>query len=1132
MKKRFLFLIVLLLSISVHSQKKEVTRNIQEILSNPFTSKKDGGKRTFDDIIKEADTFFKITCPGLTFAELSQGDFRDGDFVKYQRWKSFWKHHLNEDGTLGDFTQSNISQKRSSSANCQDSDYNAEWSAVNYNGNFGYQIDMGRVSSIGFHPTNPDIFWVGAAFGGIWKTVDGGQSYTNLNDNLPHTAVSDIIVNPTNPDRIIIALSDIVWYGPAGIGIYESNDGGVSFAPTNLTFTLPQNIRIYEIDVNPNNANEFLVATSNGLYRTTDYFNTTTRIINANIRAVRYSLNSNDVYAGGSSGQFYVSTNNGQSFTLSNDFGSGQVRIAVSNKTNSGYVAVTNGSTLNVSPDFGQNFSQKTLPESNCVISFANNSDSNIVVGNFECYASSDGGDNFQATTQWLGRDGLPFIHVDQRNIYTNPLQPDFIYYCNDGGVFRYSVSDRSFANLSSDLFITQYYDIAVSQTDANILGAGSQDNGNVTRNTNGTWQSYEPTADGMGQEIDFNNPANRYYAIQNGALRKWVNGTRTFISPPGEDGNGAWETPFKLDPNNSNRIIIGYNSVYASDNQGSNWTVIGDNISPSQDLEQIAIAKTNSDKIYASRSNVVYAKDAASLNWTSSATPVNQYISDLEVHPTDENTVFISYGGYTNNGKVYKSVDGGNSWQNISYNLPNIPVLSLETYNTLAGSIFIGTYNGVFFLENGTQEWKKYGCLPNTSVNDIEIQYLNEGKIFIGTHGRGIFEASLSPLQCNETVTPYVNNGTEWLQQSTLDVCLGANIYLGMQNVGSQNVQIQYPDGTIDDTPDVSTAWIFNDVQPSDSGSYVVSYNNRSCTAQTTIVLNVQEPLALTPFVNDGSSWFQQDHLEICEGASIYLGVQNAGTSNFEIEYPDGTIDATPDLSTAWQLTNVQPSNSGTYIVRYKNQNACNEDSTQNLTLTVHPSNPDLSDAVQMNVDDAGYVNVQNASEINIETGSDISLRLPSALYSGSLTWTAPNNTSFTSEEISFASVADNDTNVEGNWIVQVDFTNDCNSTSQTMQFTIDIAPALSVSEFDKNTITIYQDPFLNHVYINGIQSSLATDTSVFDISGKLIQKISNESIGQTSQVIDLSSYKNGVYILVFKQGTSKFVKTIIKGS
>ena len=219
---------------------------------------------------------------------------------------------------------------------------------------------MGRVSSLGFHPTDPNTFLVGAAFGGLWKTTDGGQSYINLNDDLPHTAVADIIIDEANPNRIFIALSDIVWYGPAGIGVYESTDGGVSFSPTSLTFNLSDGVRIFEMDVNPNNPAEILVATSNGLYKTTNRFATNSRILNQSVAAVKYNLNRNNViHVGGSNGRYHVSTNNGQSFSSQN-FGSGQLRIAISNRANSGYVAIPNGNRLNVSTDFGQSFSQKT----------------------------------------------------------------------------------------------------------------------------------------------------------------------------------------------------------------------------------------------------------------------------------------------------------------------------------------------------------------------------------------------------------------------------------------------------------------------------------------------------------------------------------------------------------------------------------------------------------------------------------------------------------------------------------------------------------------------------------------------------------------------------------------------------
>ncbi|WP_299127301.1 T9SS type A sorting domain-containing protein [uncultured Winogradskyella sp.] len=743
-------LILLIFFVSLLGFSQENVRSIRDIISNPYY--KENKKLMFNDIVEEADAFFKIKYPDLSPYDLSSGTHRDGDFVKYQRWKNFWKYRLNSDGTLGDISIINNSNPKSTALQCDDSEFDVSWSEVNYNGNFGVQIDMGRVSSLGFHPTDANTFLVGAAFGGLWKTTNGGQSYVNLNNNLPHTSVSDIIIDSNDPDRIFISLSDIVWYGPSGIGVYESTDGGANFLPTALTFTLPQNIRIYEMDVNPNNPAEFLVATSDGLYRTTDYFASVSKVISADIRAVKYSLNNNFAFAGGASGQYFLSTNSGASFSLNNDFGNGQVRIAISNMSNSGYVAVTNGVNLNVSSD-GQNFTQSLLPESNCVVSFSNNQDSNLLIGNFECYRSNDFGNSFFTTTNWLG-NGLQVVHVDQRNIYTNPLQSDYVYYCNDGGVFRYSVSTNSFENISSDLFITQYYDIAVSQTDANVLGGGSQDNGNITRNSNGEWQSYDPTGDGMGQEIDFNDSNRRYFSFQFGSLRRWNSlfGSPTNIAPSGEDGNGAWETPYKLDPNNSDRIIIGYKNVYASENRGATWSVIGNNISTSN-LEQIAIAKSNSNKIYASQFNTVFEKDALSNTWSSHSTPVNQYISDLEVHPTNENTVFISYSGFTSNSKVYRSLNGGFTWENISYNLPNLPVLSLETYDTIEGMIFIGTYSGVYYLEENATEWKKLGCLPNTSVNDIEIQYLNGDKIFAGTHGRGIFEAPLSDFRASLSI-------------------------------------------------------------------------------------------------------------------------------------------------------------------------------------------------------------------------------------------------------------------------------------------------------------------------------------------------------------------------------------------
>jgi photosystem II stability/assembly factor-like uncharacterized protein len=742
-KLYLVFLIFLAFNINVSAQNEgQNSLTAEQFLSELFASDK-----TFDQITTAADLFFKQRYPNLTKAELCQGENRDGDFVKYERWKSFWKHHLNEDGTLGDFTKSRQDALKSGSNNpaCTEEDFLVNWTNSNYTSNMGWQIDQGRTNCMAFHPTNEDIFYVGASFGGLWKTTDGGSSYTLLNDDLPHAAVSGIAIDPNDPDHIAISLSDILWYGPPGIGVYISTDGGATFQASTQTWSLPDNVRIYYMDQDPFNGNNIIIATNDGLFKTDDFFATSTQVENDNMRHVTYSQTTQGlVYAGGGSGRFYRSTDGGNTFNSVTDFGNDQVRIAVPlGSANSSHVVATHGSTLYRSTDEGQTFTSKPLPESNMVIEFEPGSETVLNAGNFEAYRSDNFGDSFTTLTHWFGDGGLPWIHVDQRNIFVNPLQDDYVYFCNDGGIFRYDNSVSQFANLCSDLIITQYYDIAVSQTDALVLGAGSQDNGNVFRESNGSWDQYAPTGDGMGQEIHPLDAGIRYWSYQFGAIRRWENGTNNGIAPPGLDGSGAWETPFKIDPNNPDGLFIGYQDVYYSPNQGNTWTNLG-STSSNNNLEQIAIAPSNSDRVYATRNNQFYMKASASANWVNSFTPVGQYISDLEVDFQDEDVVYISYSGYSDGKKVYKSIDGGQNWTNITDNLPNLPVMSLELYENQSGGIFIGTYGAVYYRDDSMSQWRKMGCLPNTAVNDIEIQYFTD-RIFVGTHGRGVFEADIS---------------------------------------------------------------------------------------------------------------------------------------------------------------------------------------------------------------------------------------------------------------------------------------------------------------------------------------------------------------------------------------------------
>ena len=189
--------------------------NIQSILTTG---------NNFDLMTQLADSYFETKHPNLTKKQLTRGLHRDGEFVKYMRWKSFWQDGLNPDGTLGDFAnnQEAIFNRSLSSSLYED----VEWSNISNTEFITLQISMGRTSSMAFHPTDTDIFYVGADIGGIWKTEDGGKSYTAIGDNLPYLAVSSIIVDQENPDILYLSLGSHLWNGLPSIGVYKSTDAG------------------------------------------------------------------------------------------------------------------------------------------------------------------------------------------------------------------------------------------------------------------------------------------------------------------------------------------------------------------------------------------------------------------------------------------------------------------------------------------------------------------------------------------------------------------------------------------------------------------------------------------------------------------------------------------------------------------------------------------------------------------------------------------------------------------------------------------------------------------------------------------------------------------------------------------
>jgi len=706
--------------------------------------------KDYYDIVEEAELYFQKKYPNLKRNELVSGTHRDGEYVKFLRWKNQWKYYVDSKGKFSKIHSISKDARLKKTTKSTNPFATNQWNNISHSTYIINQIGLGRTTSIGFHPTDKDIFYVGTANGGIWKTEDGGQTYIPMGDDLPSLSVSSIIVDRNNPSTIYIAISDHVWYGPSALGIYKSMDSGQSWMPTNISYQLFENIRIYHIEADPNDPDIMLVATENGVYRTTDGFQTSSLVFNSGGYHIKYSPGSSSlVYMTTPSGNFYKSNNGGINWSFIQNMGSSEANIAVSN-LNLQKVYISCGTSLFKSTNQGLSFTSSNLNENhiNQKIIFSPQDENKVFYGFFELWSMNQPSNSTQKLTDWLGQGGLYHMHVDMRNVLVNPLENDKIYWCNDGGIYRQNVNTNQFENLSNGLQITQFYDIAVSQTNSNLVSGGSQDNGSMYRNTNGNWDDFAPTGDGMNTEIDPTNANIRYWEYQNGSMYRWQSGFNTAISPPGKEGLGSWETPYRLDETNPSRLIAGYDVVYESLDMGNNWNAISSQLASGLNLDHVAISPSNPDRLYASSGNIFYAKAIGSNNWQTYNTPVPGIITDIEVDLNDENTVYITSSAYSAGQKIYKSTDGGTSWTNISGSLPNIVVFCIERYNDEVGGLFIGTNFGVYYRDDNLNDWFEYGELPHTEVRDIEIQYSNQ-IIRAGTHGRGVFESNINIIDC-----------------------------------------------------------------------------------------------------------------------------------------------------------------------------------------------------------------------------------------------------------------------------------------------------------------------------------------------------------------------------------------------
>ncbi|MBC8266378.1 MAG: PKD domain-containing protein [Flavobacteriales bacterium] len=636
----------------------------------------------------------------------------------------------------------------------------------------GRKRGIGRVNSIVFHPTNPNIIYIGAPAGGFWKSLNGGQTWSTSTDFLTNLGVSDIAIHPNNPDTLFIITGDRDGGDTYSYGLMKSFDGGATFITTGLSFNITQYYRGNRVLIDPNNPDNIIVATSNGIYRSADAGITFVHTFSSvNITSMEFHPTNSNIIYGGSKGNtsVYKSTDNGVTW---NQAGIG---LPTTNNVVRVAVAVTDDNPSVVYALFGDNnngfygiykstdegvswIQQANSP--NLLGWSANGSDSGgqawydlaltvspldedvLFVGGVNCWKSIDGGQNWNLNTHWYGGGGANYMHADEHMLEYNPLN-NYVYSANDGGLYFSSNHGNNWTDISDGLHITQFYSLGVSQTVQDKVITGSQDNGTFLK-TNLNWDAVIG-GDGMECIIDYLNSNTMYGALYYGDIRKSTNGGNSFSTI--SSGNGAWETPYVLDRNDPNIIYVGYDELEKSTDGGNSWNTITNNQTNGGKIDEIAVSKSDPSVIYFSDGPNIFKTSDGGNTWINiTGSLPYKTISYIIVHPADENKIWITLSGYTTGEKVYHSSDGGTSWQNISGTLPNIPANCIVLdENTSTQTLYIGTDLGVFTTDSTLTDWNLFNnnSLPNVIVTELEIQY-QSNILYASTYGRGLWNIDL----------------------------------------------------------------------------------------------------------------------------------------------------------------------------------------------------------------------------------------------------------------------------------------------------------------------------------------------------------------------------------------------------
>ena len=695
----------------------------------------------------------------------------------------------------------------------------------------GPALMSGRMTDIELHPSNNKIIYAAAAGGGVWKSGDGGASFTPIFDEQIQS-IGCIAIDPSKPDQNIWVGTGETWTRNSvsfGDGIYKSTDGGQNWK----NMGLPKSDRISSIVVDPKNSDIVWVgvlgalwgdSAERGIYKTIDGGTTWTKTFFVDNKTGCSDLildknNPNTMYAsfwefrrtgwsfssGGTQSALYKSVDAGKTWNkVHKGFPAGKLgRIAVTiapSNSNILYAvletekAESNG--LYRSDDAGANWKHLNSDFGLVVRPFyfsriaVDPKNADIVVkAGLSGSISRDGGKTFKS----LGN-----MHSDIHDIAFDLNDSNRMYCATDGGVYR-SWDGGSTMEMVSNIPTSQFYHVSIDdKTPYNVYG-GLQDNGSwygPTKSPGGIEnKDWTRIGYGDGFRVIKHPTKNIIYSEMQGAENVWRYNTDSeeliTIQPLPVKGEAKlrfnWNAPMEISKKQVDRFYMGSQFVHKSEDMGLSWTKISPDLTTNDLVKQnqensgglskdnsgaekhctiftIAESPVNEKVIWAGTDdgNIQVTQDGGK-SWTNVVgnivgLPKNTWCYHIEASVFGPGIAYAVFEGHTSNdynAYTYKTSDYGKTWKSIITADIDGFVKNIQEDFVNENLLFLGTEKGLYITIDGGANWSHFtNKMPNVAIYYMELNK-KTNDLVMATHGRGIIILDdISPLrQINQEV-------------------------------------------------------------------------------------------------------------------------------------------------------------------------------------------------------------------------------------------------------------------------------------------------------------------------------------------------------------------------------------------